>query len=44
MGSFVSVSALLLVSGGCIMYTLGAELGGFCMICTLGSWAGEGGR
>ena len=44
MGSSVSVSLLFLVSGGGMMSTLGAELGGVFMTCTLGDCAGEGGR
>ena len=44
MGSSVLVSVLFVVYGGGKMSTLGYELGGVCMICTLGACAGEGGR
>ena len=42
--SAVSFSVVFLVSVGGMMSTLGYELGGFCMACTLEACAGEGGR
>ena len=44
MGLSVLVSVLFVVSGTGKMSTLGYELGGVCMTCTLGACAGEGGR
>ena len=44
MGSSMSFSVLFLVSVGGIMYTLGYELVGVCMNCTLGACVGEDGR
>ena len=44
MVSSVSFSVLFLVSVGGIMSTLGDELVGVCMTCTLGACMGEDGR
>ena len=44
MGSSVSFSVVFLVSVGGVMSTLGDELVGFCMNCTLGACTGEDGR